>query len=188
MAPVGLPDSLPEQLYLLSYRPERGRFGHVPELGLALRAAALADLLRRGLLSDVGGKVRTDGTPPARLDPLLSGTARLARCRPAGAAPTGSVSPSSPRPSLPSRPRCTALSKPARPRTAAAAEGGSAAAEGRPASAAGHTRCPQPGQKAAVSGSSAWQAVQARGWASAWPQAAQKRPPWVSAWHCGQTS
>jgi len=57
-----LPDSLPAQLYLLTYNPDKERMagsvasGH---LGPALRAAALLELRRRGRIVDEDGKVVT---------------------------------------------------------------------------------------------------------------------------------
>lgn len=55
-----LPDSLPAQLYLLTYNPETERMAGRPGsgyLGPALRAAALVELLRRGRIVDESGKV-----------------------------------------------------------------------------------------------------------------------------------
>jgi hypothetical protein len=52
---VDLPDSLPAQLYLLTYDPERRRMaGRIASgyLGLALRAAALDDLRRQGRITE----------------------------------------------------------------------------------------------------------------------------------------
>lgn len=80
---MDLPDTLPARLYLLTYRPERGRFPYSGELGLALRAAALTDLLHRGLLVDEEGHARPGAPAPARLDPLLAGVLdRIALSRP----------------------------------------------------------------------------------------------------------
>lgn len=64
------PDSLPGKLFLLAVdtRHERVRGGL--ELGYALRAAALADLMLRGHLRDESGKVRVV-KPASGLDPLL---------------------------------------------------------------------------------------------------------------------
>ncbi|MBL7497526.1 GPP34 family phosphoprotein [Frankia sp. CNm7] len=61
---MDLPESLPAQLYLLTYNPDKGRMdgaarsGH---LGPALRAAALLELRRRGRIGDDGGKVVVTG-------------------------------------------------------------------------------------------------------------------------------
>ena len=66
-----LPRSLPARLYLLAYRPERGRLAQRGDLGLMLRAAALTELLQRGLLNDAGGKAAVGDPAPAGLDPLL---------------------------------------------------------------------------------------------------------------------
>ncbi|ONH30604.1 GOLPH3/VPS74 family protein [Pseudofrankia asymbiotica] len=57
---MDLPDSLPAQLYLLTYNPEKERMdGCVASgyLGPALRAAALLELRRRGRILDEAGKV-----------------------------------------------------------------------------------------------------------------------------------
>lgn len=67
-----LPDTLPGRLYLLAYDPERERVTGGRNLDLLLRAAALTDLLRRGLLRDEGGKPVVTGPPPAGLDPVLA--------------------------------------------------------------------------------------------------------------------
>jgi hypothetical protein len=67
---VSAPDSLPVTLYLLSYRPERNRFGRAGDLEYVLRGAALIDLTMRGCLKDDTGsptptsKIRTE-------DPVL---------------------------------------------------------------------------------------------------------------------
>ena len=55
-----LPASLPAQLYLLTYNPEKGRMDsrlRSGYLGAALRAAALLELLHRGRITDESGKV-----------------------------------------------------------------------------------------------------------------------------------
>ncbi|MFD5466268.1 GPP34 family phosphoprotein [Kitasatospora sp. NPDC127059] len=62
---MDLPDNLPEKLYLLAYDPERGRL-RTTNLDLALRAAALTELLRRGLIRD-------DGRHPAAVDGATGG-------------------------------------------------------------------------------------------------------------------
>jgi hypothetical protein len=57
---VDLPDSLPAQLYLLTYNPEKERMDgrhRSGYLGPALRAAALLELLHRGRIADEGGKI-----------------------------------------------------------------------------------------------------------------------------------
>ena len=65
--------TLPARLYLLAYRPDRRRLAQRSDLGLMLRAAALTDLLQRGLLRDERGTVRLGDPAPTRLDPLLAG-------------------------------------------------------------------------------------------------------------------
>ncbi len=66
-----LPESLPARLYLLSFDTEKNRIPAYPQLGLVLRAAALADLYLAGRVTDENGKVRVTGDrwPPG--DPLL---------------------------------------------------------------------------------------------------------------------
>src|SRR5690349_10039587 len=66
------PESLPEKLFLLAVDSHRERLRGGPELGYALRAAALADLMLRGHLRDESGKARV-GKPASGLDPLLRG-------------------------------------------------------------------------------------------------------------------
>lgn len=78
-----LPDTLPARMYLLAYQPSRGRHVQRTDLGLILRAAALVELLQRGLLVDGGGKgsgegegsgtARPGSPAPAGLDPVLAG-------------------------------------------------------------------------------------------------------------------
>jgi len=64
--------SLPAQVYLLAYRPDRGRLAQRSDLGLMLRAAALTELLQRGLLNDDRDKAAIGDPAPAGLDPLLA--------------------------------------------------------------------------------------------------------------------
>ncbi len=66
---VDLPDSLPIRLYLLAYRADRRRVVGGSQLGLVIRAAALADLLCGGHLMDDQGKPRATGRRLA--DPVL---------------------------------------------------------------------------------------------------------------------
>nr|BFD90873.1 GPP34 family phosphoprotein [Kitasatospora sp. Xyl93] len=67
---MDLPATLPEKLYLLAYDPERGRVTAALHLDLAVRAAALTELLRRGLIRDDGRHpVGVDGAADG-LDPL----------------------------------------------------------------------------------------------------------------------
>jgi hypothetical protein len=54
---VELPATLPARLYLLTYDPEKARMGGAQFVGPALRAAALLELLHRGLIADEGGRV-----------------------------------------------------------------------------------------------------------------------------------
>ncbi|WP_030061158.1 MULTISPECIES: GOLPH3/VPS74 family protein [Streptomyces] len=55
------PVTLPEKLYLLAYDPRRERITATIKLDLVVRAAALTELLRRGLIRD-------DGRHPAAVD------------------------------------------------------------------------------------------------------------------------
>ncbi|MFE3879355.1 GPP34 family phosphoprotein [Kitasatospora sp. NPDC059146] len=67
---MDLPVNLPEKLYLLAYDPERGRLTRTTDLDLALRAAALTELLRRGLIRDDGRHPAAVDGPTGGLDPL----------------------------------------------------------------------------------------------------------------------
>ncbi|MFI9320484.1 GPP34 family phosphoprotein [Kitasatospora aureofaciens] len=53
---MDLPVNLPEKLYLLAHDPRRGRTTRHSSLNLLLQAAALTELLRRGLLYEEGRK------------------------------------------------------------------------------------------------------------------------------------
>ncbi|MET8539672.1 GPP34 family phosphoprotein [Kitasatospora sp. NPDC004799] len=53
---MDLPATLPEKLYLLAYDPRRRRTTQHSSLNLLLQAAALTELLRRGLLAEEGRK------------------------------------------------------------------------------------------------------------------------------------
>ncbi|GHE82293.1 hypothetical protein GCM10017786_11360 [Amycolatopsis deserti] len=64
------PDSLAARLFLLAYDTEKKRLVSRSELGIALRAAALADLVLGGYLADHGGKAAPAGPAPG-LDPVL---------------------------------------------------------------------------------------------------------------------
>jgi Golgi phosphoprotein 3 (GPP34) len=66
-----LPESLPARLYLLAYDTEKNRVTAQNQLGLVLRAAALADLYLTGRVADENGKVRATGDRPPTGDPLL---------------------------------------------------------------------------------------------------------------------
>ncbi|GAB3574355.1 GPP34 family phosphoprotein [Amycolatopsis endophytica] len=63
-------DSLAGQLFLLAYDTKKQRLVSRSELGYALRAAALADLVLGGYLVDERGKAAPAGPAPA-LDPVL---------------------------------------------------------------------------------------------------------------------
>ncbi|MDH6129573.1 GPP34 family phosphoprotein [Kitasatospora sp. GP82] len=76
---MDLPDTLPGKLYLLAYDPQRERLTGVRDLDLLMRAAALADLLRRGLLREDGRGPAAVGTEPAGLDPVLAELLRQIR-------------------------------------------------------------------------------------------------------------
>ncbi|MFD7581596.1 GPP34 family phosphoprotein [Kitasatospora sp. NPDC059811] len=68
---MDLPITLPEKLYLLAYHPERERLTATARLDLVLRAAALAELLRRALIRDDGRHpAAVDGASADGLDPL----------------------------------------------------------------------------------------------------------------------
>lgn len=69
---MDLPDTLPGKLYLLAYNPERGRPIGRADLDLLLRAAALTDLLQRGLVRDVDGRPSATGRAPHGLNPVLA--------------------------------------------------------------------------------------------------------------------
>jgi hypothetical protein len=66
-----LPESLPARLYLLAYDTEKNRVTAQSQLGLVLRAAALADLYLAGRVTDEDGKVRATGDRRPTGDPLL---------------------------------------------------------------------------------------------------------------------
>ncbi|MEU0511893.1 GPP34 family phosphoprotein [Amycolatopsis sp. NPDC006125] len=64
------PDSLAARLFLLAYDTDKNRLTSRSELGYALRAAALADLVLGGFLVDDGGKA-APAAPAPGLDPVL---------------------------------------------------------------------------------------------------------------------
>jgi Golgi phosphoprotein 3 (GPP34) len=66
-----LPESLPARLYLLAYDTGKNRVTAQSQLGLVLRAAALADLYLAGRVTDENGKVRAAGDGRPTGDPLL---------------------------------------------------------------------------------------------------------------------
>src|SRR5258708_36076324 len=66
-----LPESLPARLYLLAYDTEKNRITAQSQLGLVLRAAALADLYLAGRVTDENGKVRATGDRRPTGNPLL---------------------------------------------------------------------------------------------------------------------
>ncbi|MEV0901102.1 GPP34 family phosphoprotein [Actinoplanes sp. NPDC049802] len=66
-----VPGSLPQCVYLLAHDPGKGRVRWGTELGLMLRAAALADLFASGHLTDERGRaVAVEGRRPCD-DPVL---------------------------------------------------------------------------------------------------------------------
>lgn len=65
-----LPESLPARLYLLTYDTDKNRMTCRSQLGLVLRAAALAELYLAGHVTDEGGKARASGDPRPTGDPL----------------------------------------------------------------------------------------------------------------------
>jgi hypothetical protein len=67
---VDLPATLPARLYLLAYDRQKRRIRGGGHLGLALRAAALADLYLTGHLVDERGKAHT-AIAPKPTDPIL---------------------------------------------------------------------------------------------------------------------
>ncbi|HVW43273.1 MAG TPA: GPP34 family phosphoprotein [Amycolatopsis sp.] len=64
------PETLPARMFLLAFDPQRHRLTARGELGYLLRAAALADLVLNGHLTDAGGKAAA-GAYPGELDPVL---------------------------------------------------------------------------------------------------------------------
>lgn len=70
--PAEVPANLPERLYLLAYDPQRGRVTQQSSLHLLLQAAALTELLRRGLVREEGRTAvarSRDAAASAGLDP-----------------------------------------------------------------------------------------------------------------------
>lgn len=67
---MNLPESLPARMYLLAYDTDRDRMTSRSQLGLVLRAAALAELYLTERLTDDGGKARAGDDRPTG-DPLL---------------------------------------------------------------------------------------------------------------------
>jgi hypothetical protein len=74
---TAVPDTLQARLFLLAYDPEKGRMTGRSNLDLVLRAGALADLLRLGLIRDDRGRPVAVAPAPAGLDPLLAEQLRL---------------------------------------------------------------------------------------------------------------
>lgn len=66
-----LPESLPARLYLLAYDTKKNRMTAQSQLGLVLRAAALADLYLAGRVTDENGKVHATGDRRPTGDPVL---------------------------------------------------------------------------------------------------------------------
>jgi hypothetical protein len=80
---VELPETLPQRLYLLAYDTRRRRLSGRTQLGYVLRAAALTDLLQRGLLADERGKVVVGRPADPVDDPVLGAVlAQVAVSRP----------------------------------------------------------------------------------------------------------
>lgn len=70
---MNLPDTLAGRLRLLAFQPDSGRPAGYLDLDFALHAAALTDLLLRGLLVDRIGLAERRGAVSARLAPELQG-------------------------------------------------------------------------------------------------------------------
>ncbi len=67
---MAVPDSLPQRIFLLAYRPDKGRVAKGADVGMMLRAAALADLYLGGHLIDERGRAIIHIRQP-RHDPVL---------------------------------------------------------------------------------------------------------------------
>jgi hypothetical protein len=67
---MGVPDSLPQRIFVLAYNPAKSRVGLDSNLGLMLRAAALADLYLGGHLADERGRAAIAVRRPCH-DPVL---------------------------------------------------------------------------------------------------------------------
>ncbi|GIJ50218.1 hypothetical protein Val02_71040 [Virgisporangium aliadipatigenens] len=67
---MAVPQSLPQRVFVLAYNPAKGRLGLDTHLGAMLRAAALADLHRGGLIADERGRVVVGARRPCP-DPVL---------------------------------------------------------------------------------------------------------------------
>ncbi|WP_078859716.1 GPP34 family phosphoprotein [Streptomyces rubellomurinus] len=74
---MDLPANLPEKLYLLAYDPRRGRMTGSQSLNLLLQAAALTELLRRGLIREEGRTAVARVREPAASAGLDPYSARL---------------------------------------------------------------------------------------------------------------
>jgi hypothetical protein len=72
---MSMPESLPARMYLLAYDTDKNRLTSRGQLGLVLRAAALADLYLSERLADEDGKPKATGGRPAG-DPLLDDVVR----------------------------------------------------------------------------------------------------------------
>ncbi|MEU4624944.1 GPP34 family phosphoprotein [Actinoplanes sp. NPDC023801] len=68
---MALPGSLPQRIFLLAHDPDKGRFRVGTEIGAMIRAAALADLYLKGLLTDERGRATVAGEQPCS-DPVLA--------------------------------------------------------------------------------------------------------------------
>ncbi|GAA5064491.1 GPP34 family phosphoprotein [Nocardia callitridis] len=67
-------DSLPTKALLLAYRTDTSRVRDRRRVGYLVRAAALAELLARGLVRDVGGRVEAVANGASTGEPLLDDT------------------------------------------------------------------------------------------------------------------
>ncbi|WP_053719108.1 GOLPH3/VPS74 family protein [Saccharothrix sp. NRRL B-16348] len=67
---MAVPRSLPQRIFLLAHNPDQGKVGVGTNLGVMLRAAALADLYQGGHLTDERGRAAIDVRHPCH-DPVL---------------------------------------------------------------------------------------------------------------------
>jgi hypothetical protein len=78
---VDLPASLPSRLYLLAYDTDKHRLTGRGQLGVALRAAALTELLHSGHITEADGKPKVAATRVT--DPVLDDVVQeIAQSRP----------------------------------------------------------------------------------------------------------
>lgn len=79
---MAVPDSLPQRIFVLACRPDKGRVGMGAHVGMMLRAAALADLYLGGHLIDERGRAVIHVRSP-RHDPVLDAILEeIARSKP----------------------------------------------------------------------------------------------------------